>query len=95
MSTNERNYVNKIIKNYQVKEITKVDQLKALDKKVKTPVDTFAYIFVTVGSLLLGFGMCVAMEVILAGNMALGIIVGLVGIFLVTINYFMHKKMLE
>lgn len=95
MSTNERNYVNKIVASYSEKEKNKLDELKSLDKKVKNPVNIFAYVFGTLGSLVMGFGMCVAMEVIMEGNMFFGIIVGLVGIFLVTINYFMYKKMLD
>lgn len=94
MSTNEKKYLEKMINNYQDKEPTKVDELKALDKKVKRPVNIFAYIFGSIGALVLGFGMCVAMEVILPGLMWVGIIVGLVGILIVSGNYFMHKKML-
>ena len=39
--------------------------------------------------------MCVAMEVILAGLMYVGIIVGLVGILFVSINYPIYKKLLN
>lgn len=95
MSTNEKKYLEKMINNYQEKAPTKVDELKQLDKKVKKPVNIFAYILGTVGALVLGFGMCVAMEVILPGLMWVGIIVGVVGILIVSGNYFLHKKMLQ
>ena len=90
MSFNEKKYVEKILSNYQEKEVTKLDELKALDKKATKGAQTFAYVFGTIGSLVLGFGMCVAMKIILANLMWFGIIVGLVGIFMVTINYFIH-----
>ena len=95
MSTNEKKYVNKLVADYSVKEVTKVDELKTLDSKVKNPAYIFAYTFGVIGSLVLGFGMCVAMEVILAGMMWLGILVGLVGILMVSINYFIFDKILK
>lgn len=95
MSTNEKKYLEKMINNYQEKEPTKVDELKQLDKKVKKPVKIFAYILGTIGALVLGFGMCVAMEVILPGLMWVGIVVGVVGILIVSGNYFVYKRMLE
>ena len=42
MEKNEKRYLEKLISNYQDKEITKVDELKALDKKVKNPVKVFS-----------------------------------------------------
>jgi len=95
MSTNEKKYLEKMINNYKEKAPTKVDELKQLDKKVKKPVNIFTYILGTIGALILGFGMCVAMEVILPGLMWVGIVVGLVGILIVSVNYFLYKKMLE
>ena len=38
--------------------------------------------------------MCVAMKVILANLMWIGIVVGVVGIFMVSINYFIYKTLL-
>ena len=95
MERNEKRYLEKLISDYQDKEMTKVDELKALDKKVKNPVKIFSYIFGSISSLVLGFGMCVAMEVILAGLMWVGIIVGLIGILFVSINYLIYKKLLN
>lgn len=95
MSINEKNYLEKLIKNYQEKEITKIDELKALDQKVKTPANIFAYIFGIIGALVLGFGMCVAMEIILAGYFWIGIVVGVFGIIMVSINYLIYKKILN
>lgn len=90
-------YAQKLIKQYSKKEVTKLDELMALDKRVKLPARIFAYIFGILGSLVLGTGMCFAMNVI--GNttklMILGIIVGCIGILLVSLTYPIYKKMLS
>ena len=86
--------IEKIRASYTEKEITKFDELKELDRRVKRPAEIFAYVFGSLSSLVLGTGMCLAMKVI--GNMMpLGIGVGLVGIALVTVNYFLYKKILK
>ena len=84
MNANEKKYVEKTLKSYEEKEVTKIDELRALDKKAKKGANVFAYVFGSIGSLVLGFGMCVAMQVILADLMVVGIIVGLVGIAMVS-----------
>ncbi len=93
----ESKYVEKLIKEYSEKEFTELNELKALDKKVKTPPIIFAYIFGICGSLILGLGMCLAMKVI--GNttplMIVGIVIGIIGIILISINYPIFKKMLK
>ena len=94
MSTNEKLYVEKTLKSYQEKEITKMDELKALDKKAKQTPKVFAYVFGSIGALVLGFGMCVAMQVILADLMVVGIVIGLIGIAMVSVNYSIYQKML-
>lgn len=94
MSTNEKLYVEKTLKSYQKKEITKIDELKALDKKAKQTPKVFAYVFGSIGSLVLGFGMCVAMQVILADLMWIGIIVGIIGIAMVVSNVYLYNYLL-
>lgn len=94
MTMTENKTVERIRGDYLPAERTKLDELKALDRKVKRPAEIFAYTFGVAGSLVLGTGMCLAMKVI--GNMMpLGIGVGLVGIALVTVNYFLYKKILK
>ena len=94
MSTAELKTVEKIRNQYTQAEATKLDELKALDRKVKRPASIFAYVFGTIGALVLGTGMCLAMKII--GNaMALGIVIGLVGILMVSVNYFIYKKILS
>lgn len=91
----ERQIVENIKKSYEAEPQTrtKLAELKELDHKVKTPARVFAYIFGTVGALVLGLGMCLAMKII--GNlMILGIAIGIVGIVMVSICYPIYTKML-
>lgn len=93
---NEKQIAQQIKNNYtpKTKEQTKLEELKAMDKKVKNPARVFAYTFGTVGSLILGTGMCLAMKII--GNlMPLGIGVGLVGIAMVSLNYTIYHAILN
>lgn len=91
---NERDYALKIKKEYMEQEENKILTLKKLDAKVKLPAEVFAYSFGSLGALVLGFGMCLAMKVIF-DFMALGIVIGIAGIFMVSINYFIYKKILK
>ena len=93
MSTNEIKTVEKIRNTYVAYEPTKLDELKALNKRVKRPAKIFAYVFGSLGSLVLGTGMCLAMKVIF-DLFALGIVIGCVGIFLVSINYPLYKSII-
>lgn len=94
MTVEQTNVVKEIQAQYLPKEKTKMDELKALDKKVKLPAEVFAYSFGSAGALVLGTGMCLAMKVI-GDMMALGIVIGVIGIGLVTANYFLCKKILK
>ncbi len=91
-------YAENLANEYTKKDNRKIDQLKKLDQKVKRPAMIFAYTFGIVASLILGVGMCLAMKVIGPNNnlsFVLGIIIGLIGIVLVSINYPLYKKILE
>ena len=96
MDKQDKQYVESILRDYETdsKELTKVEKLRALDRSAKFMPRVFAYTFGVIGSLILGFGMCVAMGIILQGLFALGIVVGLVGIAMVSVNYFIYKKLL-
>ena len=95
MNEKETKYVEKTLNGYSEKKVTKLDELKNLDKQAKRRPTIFAYVFGSIGSLILGFGMCVAMGVILPELMVLGICVGIVGIVMVSLNYSIYKKLLE
>lgn len=96
--TTQQKTIEKIRASYAEKQITKFDQLKELDRKVKRPAEVFAYVFGSISSLVLGTGMSLAMKVIgatLSFAMPLGIGVGLLGILLVSINYPIYKRILK
>jgi len=79
---------------YTEQKSSEVDKLCALDKKVKVPASIFAYTFGIVGALILGTGMCLAMKVI-GDLMALGIVIGILGIALISVNYPIYKAILR
>ena len=66
--------IERIRASYTEKEVTKLDELHRVDKKVKRPVKIFAYVYGSLSSLVLGTGMCLAMKVI-GNSMALGVVV--------------------
>lgn len=101
---NEKKYVESLMEKYSVKEVTSLDELKALDKRVSKPAKIFAYTFGSVGALLLGIGMCATMkqlpQVILkhipsTQLFAFGLIIGTIGIAVVSLNYFLYQKILN
>ena len=92
--TAEMKTIERIRASYTEKEITKLDELKELDKKVKRPAQIFAYVYGSLSSLVLGTGMCLAMKVI-GNSMALGIGIGLVGIALTLTTYPIFKAILK
>lgn len=94
MSTTELKRVEKIRNQYTEREKTKLDELKALDRKVKRPASIFAYVFGAIGALVLGTGMSLAMKII-GDFMALGIVIGLVGIAMVSLTYPIYKAILQ
>lgn len=91
-------YAEKIVSEYSEnsKPESKVSALKKLDQKVKRPAEIFAYTYGIIGSLILGTGMSLAMNVIgnFEGQMIVGIVVGLVGIFMMATNHIFYKKIL-
>ncbi|MBQ4053292.1 MAG: dihydropteridine reductase [Clostridia bacterium] len=92
--TAEMKTIQRIRASYTEKEMSKLDELKALDKKVKRPAQIFAYVYGSLSSLVLGTGMCFAMKVI-GNSMGLGIGVGLVGIALTLTTYPIFKAILK
>lgn len=93
---NQKELVKRIRSYYieDTKEINKLEELKELDKRVKTPAIIFAYVFGIIGTLVLGLGMCLAMKVI-GDIMILGIIIGIVGILIVSVNYNLYMMILN
>ena len=90
-------YAESIAKEYAPKDNSKIVALRKLDKKAKMPATIFTYTFGIFSSLVLGTGMCFAMQVIGSGiiDMIIGIVVGIVGMVGCGVNYPIYKKMLE
>lgn len=83
---------------YLPHEESKLEKLRKLNRKVKRPAEIFAYIFGSVGALILGTGMCLAMKIIgasVSAMMPVGIAVGCAGIALCIANYFIYKAILK
>ena len=81
---------------YEPKVDGRLERAKKLDRECKLPPTVAAYALGIVGTLLLGAGMCLAMEVIGSGPLAMGIgiAVGLLGIAAIAVNYPLCLKFL-
>ena len=86
-----------IAKDYAPKDNLKIVALKKLDKKAKLPATIFTYTLGIISSLVVGTGMCLAMQVLGSGTGAVvaGIIIGIIGFIGCGINYPLYKKYLE
>lgn len=100
MNKNDQEFlVQKIRTQYMEKEQTELDELKALDKKVKTPVNVFSYVFGSISAIIMGSGMSFIMtdlgESLGMGDAMLpGVIIGVIGLVLAVMNYPLYKKLL-
>lgn len=100
MNRNDREFlVQKIRTQYTEKESTALDELKALDKKVKTPANVFAWSFGSVAALVMGSGMSLVMTDIaetlgIAEPMLPGIIIGVIGMAMAIATYPVYKRLL-
>ena len=101
MNRNEQQAAEKIRMKYTEKQITDLDTLRALDAKVKRPVNVFSYVFGSIAAIIMGAGMSLCMTDISDSiglsmdPMKLGITIGVVGLLLSLINYPIHKSMLK
>ena len=85
---------------YMEKQFTELDELRALDAKVKRPVTAAAYVVGTIGALVMGIGMSLTMTDIgsyvgLNDSMAPGIVIGVAGMVISIANYPMYCKVLK
>lgn len=94
MNKNDQQFVAQNIRaQYVEKQSSELDELRALDRKVKRPAILFAYVFGILGAIVLGVGMSFAMTDLaktigIAGNpMLLGSIIGDVGLVMALVNY--------
>lgn len=93
--SNEKNLVKKIRAFYEEKSESNIDKLKELDKRVKRPAKILAYVIGSIGTLVLGTGMCLCMPDVIEGCMMIGIPVGIVGIVIISVNYLIYKAYLD
>ena len=100
MNKNDQEFlVQKIKTQYIEKQHRALDELKALDKKVKRPANVFAYIFGSISAIIMGAGMSLVMTDIsetvgIQNPMLYGIIIGVVGMILAIVNYPIYKGIL-
>ncbi len=100
MSNHDQEFlVQKIRTQYTEKEHTELDELKALDAKVKRPANVFAYIYGSISAIVMGAGMSLVMTDIgailgLTNTMVPGIVIGILGMGLALTTYPIYKKIL-
>lgn len=90
-------YAEQLANEYAPKDTSKVVALRKLDARAKLPATIFTYSVGIVASLIVGVGMCLSMKVIGSGTAAmfvLGIIIGILGLFGMSVNYPLYKKLL-
>ena len=92
MHKNDQEFlVQKIRTQYTEKEHSRLDALKALDSKVRRPANIFAYVFGSLGAMIMGSGMSLVMTDIgavlgMSDTMVPGITIGIVGMVMAIIN---------
>ncbi len=100
MNKNDQQFMaQKIRTQYMEKESTELDALRKLDEKVKRPANVFAYVFGSIGAIVMGAGMSLVMTDIgatigMESAMVPGIIIGIVGMLMALVNYPMYKGIL-
>ncbi len=99
MNKNDQEFlVQKIRTQYTEKEHSDLDELKALDKRVKKPANIFAYVFGSLSAVIMGSGMSLVMtdvgEMLGISSMVPGIVVGIAGMVLAIANYPIYKRIL-
>ena len=101
MSNNNQEFlVQKIRTQYTEAKHTELDELKALDAKVKKPANVFAYTYGSLSAIVMGAGMSLVMTDIgamigLSGTMVPGIAIGIVGMGMALSTYPIYKKILK
>ena len=101
MNRNDKQFMaQKIRTQYMEKQASELDELRALDAKVKRPANVFAYIFGSLSAIVMGAGMSLVMTDIgatvgISSAMPVGIAVGVAGMVMALINYPIYKGILN
>ncbi len=101
MNKNDQQFMaEKIRTQYMEKQTTELDELRALDAKVKRPANVFAYIFGSISAIIMGSGMSLVMTDIadaigLSDPLIPGIVIGVAGMLMAIINYPIYRGILN
>jgi hypothetical protein len=92
--------VQKIRTQYTEKQHTELDELKALDARVKKPANLFGYIYGSLSAIIMGSGMSLVMTEIgsilgIENAMVPGILVGILGLVMALTTYPIYKRILD
>ena len=99
--TKEEMIAEKIKASYTERQPTKLEELRALDARVKRPATVFAYIWGSISAVIMGCGMSLIMTDIgemikmTGDNMLIGIIIGSAGLILSLLTYPIFKGILK
>ena len=100
MNRNDKQFmVQKIRAQYMEREASELDELRALDWRVKRPANIFGYVFGSISAIVMGCGMSLVMTDIgntvgIQNSMAVGIVVGALGLAAAALTYPIYKKLL-
>ena len=101
MNRNDQQFIaQKIRAQYMEKQVSELDELRALDAKVKKPANIFGYIFGTISAVIMGAGMSLTMTDIgtmlgIGSPMPISIAVGIIGMIMAIVNYPIYKAILN
>ena len=101
MNKNDQQFMaQKIRAQYMEKESTELDELRAIDAKVKRPANVFAYVFGSISAIIMGAGMSLVMTDIgaaigLASTLIPGIAIGVAGLAMALLTYPIYKGILN
>ena len=90
-------YAEQLANEYAPKDTSKVVALRKLDAKAKQPASIFTYTLGVLSALVFGLGMCLTMGQIgswTAASFVVGIFIGILGIFGMSANYPVYRKLL-
>ena len=92
--------VQKIRTQYTEKQHTELDELTALDARVKKPANLFGYIYSSLSAIIMGSGMSLVMTEIgsilgIENAMVPEILVGILGLVMALTTYPIYKRILD
>ncbi|MBR3999879.1 MAG: dihydropteridine reductase [Clostridia bacterium] len=101
MNRNDTQFIaQKIRAQYMEKQVSELDELRALDAEVKKPANVFGYVFGSISAIIMGAGMSLTMTDLgttlgIVSPMVVGIAVGVIGMVMAIVNYPIYKNILN